>query len=77
MQLAEVAVRPRLTVLNAFSFRMLSYNVLAEIYSDTCESRDFRYSYCPPFALTYDYRKQLLLDEIIGWYKIHPHWVTL
>ena len=49
-----------------FSFRIVSYNVLAEIYSDTCQSRDFRYSYCPPFALTLDYRKQLVLDEIIG-----------
>ena len=26
-----------------------------------------RYAYCPPIALTLDYRKQLLLDELLGY----------
>ncbi|PIA55172.1 hypothetical protein AQUCO_00800124v1 [Aquilegia coerulea] len=44
------------------SFRVLSYNVLA----DMCATRD-KFSYCPSWALTWEYRKQNLLREIIGY----------
>ncbi|KAL6649281.1 hypothetical protein ACP70R_013505 [Stipagrostis hirtigluma subsp. patula] len=45
------------------SFTVLSYNILAETYatSDT-------YSYCPTWALSWAYRRQNLLREIIGYH---------
>jgi CCR4-NOT transcription complex subunit 6 len=45
---------------NDGNFSVLSYNVLADIYA----SRDI-YSYCPPWALTWEYRRQNLLSEIV------------
>ncbi|XP_054168298.1 2',5'-phosphodiesterase 12-like [Oppia nitens] len=48
-------------------FRILSYNILADIYADSDYSRTVLYPYCPPYALAIDYRKQLLLNEIIGY----------
>ncbi|KAG1650114.1 2',5'-phosphodiesterase 12 [Nymphon striatum] len=46
------------------SFRVLSYNILANCYADSDYSRGHLFSHCPPYALSWDYRKQLLLDEI-------------
>ncbi|KAG2543215.1 carbon catabolite repressor protein 4 homolog 1-like [Panicum virgatum] len=45
------------------TFTVLSYNILADTYatSDT-------YSYCPTWALTWAYRRQNLLREIIGYH---------
>jgi CCR4-NOT transcription complex subunit 6 len=45
------------------SFTVLSYNILADTYatSDT-------YSYCPTWALSWAYRRQNLLREIIGYH---------
>ncbi|GFR85315.1 2',5'-phosphodiesterase 12 [Elysia marginata] len=48
------------------SFRVLTYNLLAEVYSDTDFSRDHLFHYCPPEFLTMDYRKHLLLKEIVA-----------
>uniref|UniRef100_A0A5B6YNW0 poly(A)-specific ribonuclease n=1 Tax=Davidia involucrata TaxID=16924 RepID=A0A5B6YNW0_DAVIN len=47
---------------NGGSFSVLSYNILADLYA----SRD-GYSYCPPWALMWEYRRQNLLNEIIGY----------
>ncbi|RHN79308.1 putative poly(A)-specific ribonuclease [Medicago truncatula] len=44
------------------TFTALSYNVLSE----TCASNDL-YSYCPPWALSWPYRRQNLLREIVGY----------
>ncbi|KEH41754.1 endonuclease/exonuclease/phosphatase family protein [Medicago truncatula] len=44
------------------TFTALSYNVLSE----TCASNDL-YSYCPPWALSWPYRRQNLLREIIDY----------
>ncbi|XP_010524745.1 PREDICTED: carbon catabolite repressor protein 4 homolog 1-like [Tarenaya hassleriana] len=44
------------------SFTVLSYNIL----SDTNVSSDL-YSYCPPWALSWQYRRQNLLREIVGY----------
>ena len=49
-----------------FSFRVVSYNLLADTYSDSDFARDVLFPYCPPYALDMDYRRQLLLKEIIG-----------
>lgn len=49
------------------SFRMISYNVLADLYADSDHTRTVLYPYCPPYALDIDYRKQLLLKEITGY----------
>ena len=57
------------------TFTALSYNVLSE----TCASNDL-YSYCPPWALSWPYRRQNLLREIVGYaadiiclQEVHQH----
>ncbi|ONK74901.1 uncharacterized protein A4U43_C03F11280 [Asparagus officinalis] len=45
------------------TFTVLSYNVLSDAYA-TSES----YSYCPSWALSWTYRRQNLLREIIGYH---------
>lgn len=45
------------------SFTVLSYNILADAYA-TNES----YSYCPSWALSWPYRRQNLLREIVGYH---------
>ncbi|KAJ0255510.1 Carbon catabolite repressor protein 4 2 [Hirschfeldia incana] len=47
---------------SAGSFTVLSYNIL----SDTSASSDL-YSYCPPWALSWSYRRHNLLREIVGY----------
>lgn len=47
---------------SAGTFTVLSYNVLSDLYA-TSEM----YSYCPPWALSWAYRRQNLLREIIGY----------
>ncbi|RWR77659.1 carbon catabolite repressor protein 4 1 [Cinnamomum micranthum f. kanehirae] len=44
-------------------FTVLSYNILADVYA-TSES----YSYCPSWALSWPYRRQNLLREIVGYH---------
>jgi 2',5'-phosphodiesterase len=44
----------------------MSYNILADIYADSDFSKDVLYPYCSSYALDMDYRKQLILKEIIG-----------
>ncbi|CAC5414412.1 PDE12 [Mytilus coruscus] len=48
--------------------RIVSYNILADIYADSDFSRNVLFPYCPPYALAIDYRKQLLIKEITGKY---------
>ncbi|CAG9768941.1 unnamed protein product [Ceutorhynchus assimilis] len=48
-------------------FRVVSYNILADLYCDSDYSRKELFPYCPPYALSIDYRKQLFLKEIIGY----------
>jgi CCR4-NOT transcription complex subunit 6 len=50
----------RMTPLGTFT--VMSYNVLSE----TCASNDL-YNYCPPWALSWPYRRQNLLREIVGY----------
>jgi CCR4-NOT transcription complex subunit 6 len=44
-------------------FSVLSYNILADLYA----SRD-KFSYCPTWALVWEYRRQNLLREIIEYH---------
>jgi len=53
-----------------FSFRVVTYNILADIYADSDFSRDYLFCHCPADVLSMDYRKQLLLKELIGVYTI-------
>ncbi|KAF5285475.1 hypothetical protein FQR65_LT13238 [Abscondita terminalis] len=48
-------------------FRVVSYNILADLYTDSEFSRNTLFPYCPPYALSIDYRKQLILKELIGY----------
>ncbi|XP_010554898.1 PREDICTED: carbon catabolite repressor protein 4 homolog 2-like [Tarenaya hassleriana] len=49
-------------LMSAGSFTVLSYNIL----SDSSAGGDL-YSYCPPWALSWPYRRQNLLREIVGY----------
>ncbi|XP_045599255.2 2',5'-phosphodiesterase 12 [Procambarus clarkii] len=49
------------------SLRVISYNILAELYADSDHARNILFSSCPPYALDLDYRKQLLIKEILGY----------
>ena len=44
------------------TFIVLSYNVLSDLY----ETSDI-YNYCPPWALSWPYRRQNFLREIVGY----------
>ena len=44
------------------TFTVLSYNILADVYA-TSET----FSYCPSWALSWPYRRQNLLREIVGY----------
>lgn len=50
-------------------FRVISYNLLADLYADSDYSRTVLFPYCPPYALAMDYRKQLLVREILGYHS--------
>ncbi|KAK6941962.1 LOW QUALITY PROTEIN: Endonuclease/exonuclease/phosphatase, partial [Dillenia turbinata] len=49
-------------VLSAGTFTVLSYNILSDVYAI-----NEQYSYCPPWALSWPYRRQNLLREIVGY----------
>ncbi|CRK87609.1 CLUMA_CG001405, isoform A, partial [Clunio marinus] len=53
--------------LSGKSIRVASYNLLADYYADSEDGRTKLFSYCPGYAITIDYRKQLLLKEIVGY----------
>lgn len=49
------------------SLRVMSYNILADLYADTEFARTNMYPYCSPYAMAFDYRGQLILKEILGY----------
>ncbi|XP_063358547.1 2',5'-phosphodiesterase 12 [Cydia amplana] len=49
------------------SFRCVSYNILADLYCDSEFTRTVLHPYCPPYALHIDYRKQLIIKELLGY----------
>lgn len=52
--------------LSGKSFRVTSYNILAQCYIASTKSREASFPYCPPHALDVDYRNYLILKELIG-----------
>jgi len=44
----------------------MTYNILAGTYSDTVTAKSELFAHCPAYALDIDYRKQLLMKEILG-----------
>ncbi|KAK5645863.1 hypothetical protein RI129_004327 [Pyrocoelia pectoralis] len=48
-------------------FRVVTYNILADLYTDSDYSRNTLFPYCPAYALSMDYRKQLIIKELIGY----------
>jgi len=48
-------------------FRIMSYNLLADYYSDSDFSRTSLFPYCPTQWLSGEYRRQVLLREIPGY----------
>lgn len=53
----------------ANQFRVVTYNLLADLYADSDHTRTVLFPYCPPYALASDYRKQLLIREILGYHS--------
>ncbi|KAJ0181775.1 hypothetical protein K1T71_002497 [Dendrolimus kikuchii] len=49
------------------SFRCVTYNILADLYCDSDYTRTVLHPYCPPYALHIDYRKQLIIKELLGY----------
>ncbi|KAL8162284.1 hypothetical protein V2J09_013773 [Rumex salicifolius] len=62
ISVSGVDTKGRLDLSSNGNFTVLSYNTLADAYA-TSEA----YSYCPPWALSWPYRRQNLLREIVGY----------
>eukprot|EP00095_Tigriopus_kingsejongensis_P006499 maker-scaffold676_size113663-snap-gene-0.29 protein:Tk06499 transcript:maker-scaffold676_size113663-snap-gene-0.29-mRNA-1 annotation:"2 -phosphodiesterase 12-like" len=55
-------------VANPDEFRVLTYNILADLYADSEYSRTVLHPQCPPYALEIGYRKQVILKELLGYH---------
>ncbi|CAK6960867.1 '%2C5'-phosphodiesterase 12 [Scomber scombrus] len=49
------------------AMRVVSYNILADIYAQTELSKTVLYPYCAPYALQLDYRQNLIKKELTGY----------
>lgn len=49
------------------SVRVVSYNILADVYAQTELSKTVLYPYCAPYALQLDYRQNLIKKELSGY----------
>ena len=47
--------------------RLVTYNILADLYCDSDFSRTVLHPSCPPYALHIDYRVKLVLHELLGY----------
>lgn len=47
--------------------RVVSYNILADVYAQTDLSKKVLYPYCAPYALQLDYRQNLIKKELAGY----------
>jgi 2',5'-phosphodiesterase len=47
--------------------RVVSYNILADLYAETEASKTVLHSHCPLYVLNIDYRRQLLVKELLGY----------
>jgi len=48
--------------------RVVTYNILADLYADSEYSRTILHPQCPPYALDIDYRRQLIVKELLGYH---------
>ena len=48
-------------------FRVVSYNILADVYANTEFARERLYPYCSSYAIDFSYRGQLILKEVLGY----------
>ena len=55
------------SVLGGGEWRVVSYNILADLYADSDYSRTVLFAQCPAYALTIDYRVKLILSELVGY----------
>uniref|UniRef100_A0A1B6D1I8 2',5'-phosphodiesterase 12 n=1 Tax=Clastoptera arizonana TaxID=38151 RepID=A0A1B6D1I8_9HEMI len=55
------------TNLEGNSFRVITYNILADLYADSDDARNLLFPYCEKHALTIEYRKPLFIKEIMGY----------
>ncbi|KAM9444155.1 2',5'-phosphodiesterase 12 [Clarias gariepinus] len=56
-----------LKVTDETTTRVVTYNILADVYSQTEFSRTVLYPYCAPYALELDYRQNLIKKELSGY----------
>lgn len=49
------------------NFRFVTYNILANLYADSHYSRTVLFAHCPTHALEIEYRRQLLMKELLGY----------
>ncbi|XP_039972368.1 2',5'-phosphodiesterase 12 [Xiphias gladius] len=49
------------------AMRVVSYNILADVYAQTELSKTVLYPYCAPYALQLDYRQNLIKKELAGY----------
>ncbi|KAI4887314.1 hypothetical protein NFI96_014692 [Prochilodus magdalenae] len=54
-------------ITDASTVRVVSYNILADIYAQTELSKTVLYPYCAPYALELDYRQSLIKKELSGY----------
>lgn len=47
--------------------RVVTYNILADVYAQTDLSKTVLYPYCAPYALQLDYRQNLIKKELAGY----------
>ncbi|OQR66807.1 putative 2' [Tropilaelaps mercedesae] len=47
--------------------RVVSYNLLANVYANTKYSKNVLFNYCSIHALDFEYRKHLLIKELLGY----------
>ncbi len=55
-------------LIDFLSFRFVTYNILANGYASSTGAGEIIYPYCPQDYLEHDYRKPLLLREILGYH---------
>lgn len=48
-------------------FRVVTYNTLAEPFSNTDYAKNVLYPYCDPTALHINYRQSLIVRELVGY----------
>ena len=52
---------------NPDEIRVVSYNILADLYADSDFSRTVLFPQCPPYAMNIAYRKALFIKELLGY----------